>query len=187
MQPPYPDRYFIALSIPKPLQEKLFQLSSGIEGAKWNREKDYHITLRYLDILEPNQIDPIAERLASIRKSPFGVEVSGFDVFDNPKQKILWAKILSTRKLTSLVGDVNEKLHSLGFEMPSKPYVPHITMARAKQLKVVQSYIAKNSKRLQYSWQAEEFLFLKSTRYGAMEEAVPKDYVCISRVNLRKF
>lgn len=156
------ERLFIALPVSPALKEQLCALPhKGLE-ARWTHPDDLHITLRFLGDIPAGQADEIRNLLPRIRRPSFNIEVAGMDYFQTGRQVILWAAVRSTRKLTALAADINEIMAPLGFEMPNKPYVPHVTIARMKRPAGLERYIGQHGAHIKDSWTAEEFALYRS-------------------------
>ena len=170
-------RLFTALRVPAEFTAAVKKLSrKGLE-AHWLPPDDLHITLRFLGDLPLERVPEIRQVLDRVRRPRFSVDTGGLGRFDLKKQSVLWAAVQSTRKLTALAGDINEVLAPLGFEMPVKPYVPHVTLARLKSSKGLDSYIKQHEKALSFHWQACSFgLYYsappdeKGNRYRSLSE-----------------
>lgn len=159
-------RLFIALPVASQFREQACALPrKGLE-ARWTHPDDLHITLRFLGDITPAVGQDVQALLTRIQRPDFMVEAEGLGFFQNRRQSVLWAAIKSTRKLTALAGDINELLLPLGFEMPHKPYVPHITLARMKKPQGLQSYIERNSHKIKAGWQADGFGLYLSAEPG---------------------
>ena len=169
-------RLFTALAIPDSLTTTLQRLpENGLDDARRTTADDLHITLRFLGDVPEDQVPAIEEALARVRRPPFHVSVKGMGVFENPRQAVLYANIESTRKLTALAAEINEALAPLGFEMPNKPYVPHITLFRLKSARGAFNYIKSHERKLDAHWEARRFDLMKSSspdeaniRYNAL-------------------
>ena len=168
-------RLFTALPVPGEARAMLQSLPRSDLDARWTSSDDLHITLRYLGPVPEDSLPAIGEALARVRRPSFHVEVQGLGTFSGGRHPVLWAAVQSTRKLTALAGDINEALAPLGFEMPNKPFTPHITLARLNQPKGLESWIGKHERRVSARWQANSFtLYLsaepdeQSRRYRAL-------------------
>lgn len=161
MDEPANIRLFVALPVPAPVSERLQALPRKGLDAHWTAADDLHITLRFLGEVQPGLLPAIGEALAKVRRPAFHVEMQGLGTFSG-RRPVLWAAVQSTRKLTALAGDINEVLAPLGFEMPNKPFRPHITLARLQQPKGLESWISRHEKSVSASWQAVAFGLYRS-------------------------
>lgn len=161
--PDHVQRLFVALPVAQDLSAQLQDLPhNGFDG-KWLHPDDFHITLRFLGDITHYQQEEVIQALERVRRAPFHIEVGGLGQFHmGGKRTVLWAAVRSTRKLTALVAEINEKLAPLGFEMPNKPYVPHITLARLKAPRALETYIKKYESAVSASWQVGEFYLYES-------------------------
>jgi len=150
-------RLFVALSIPAAAARQLQDLPRKGIDANWTPSGDLHITLRFLGEVVESRLPEITEALERVRRPAFHVEMQGLGAFDGGRQSVLFAAVQSTRKLIALAGDINEVLARLGFEMPRKPFMPHVTLARLKDRRGLDAYVGRHGKQLQTSWQAASF------------------------------
>jgi len=150
-------RLFIALPVPEAAKDILAAVPHKTTDGQWISRDDFHITLRYLGDVPIRTIPALEESLTQIKRPAFNITVEGLGVFDAHQPAILWAAIPSTRKITALVGAINEKLSSLGFDMPTKPYIPHITLGRLASPHSIKDYIKKNTQHVQSHWKVTNF------------------------------
>jgi 2'-5' RNA ligase len=166
MEPQHPS-LFAALPIPPELADQIMALPrGGLDKGKFLHRDDLHITLRYIGRYMHDRddisIDNIQEALSRVRRPDFNIVARGMATFALKNQTILYAAIESTRKLTALTAEINEKLAPLGFEMPNKPFVPHVTIARLPKSQNPQSYMQRHAKSLHTEWKASQFHFYSS-------------------------
>jgi len=155
-------RLFVALPVATMLEQQVGALPQGGFKAQWNHGKDLHITLRFLGDLTPDRLPDIQDALEKVRRAPFHIEIAGLGLFENKRQSVLYAAIPSTRKLTALVTDITDRLAPLGFDFGTRPYVPHITLARSKQNQALKSYIKQYDRAIKARWQADDFVLMQS-------------------------
>ena len=174
-------RLFTALPVPVDVRAMVdSSLRKGVEGL-WTHPDDLHITLRFLGDVDACLLPEIIAALKRVRRPVFHVDIAGLGTFAGRRQTILWAGVQSTRKLTALAAKINEVLEPLGFEMPHKPYIPHMTLARLKntQLKNTQGlarYRREQETAMRFNWEADSFRLFRSAasagnqgRYSALE------------------
>ena len=171
-------RLFTALKVPAEISESLANLPHTLEKAKWLTPIDHHITLRYLGNVQRTHITDLTKRLSAIRKNKINIELQGLNLFNLKKQTILWASVASTRKITDLAAQINANIESLGFEMPTKPYTPHVTLARVPGFTPkIEEYISKYGRQIKANWKAHSFDLYESkenpentNKYNILEE-----------------
>jgi len=150
-------RLFSALTVPPDLSAQLMALPHKGLDARWTNQDDFHITIRFFGDLDPASMDDIDEALSRVRRAPFGVEVNGLSYFENKRQSILHAALQSTRKLEALCADIGDVLTPLGFDFGTRPFVPHITVARVQGGRGLAAYTAHNGRKIAARWRATEF------------------------------
>ncbi|WP_058303258.1 RNA 2',3'-cyclic phosphodiesterase [Gorillibacterium timonense] len=130
--------YFIALSLPQEVKRELSMqsrmLHDRLSFRKWTHPEDLHITLVFLGTVEEEKLEPIREELMEIaeRHSPFALAASGLGTF-GPSQnpRVLYSVVYGERDaLARLAEDTIGRMDKLGFPAESRPYSPHITLAR---------------------------------------------------------
>ena len=157
-------RLFTAISAPQEVRKQYERLPEKyLKNPRWLHPDDLHITIRFLGDIDADMIPEIKDVLGQVRRFSFRIEMQGMDSFKLKRQAVLWAAIQSTRKLTALTGDVNEKLATLAFEMPAKPYVPHVTLARLKQSHGLETYIKVFGNQMKAAWNCKSFGLYRSS------------------------
>lgn len=134
-------RLFLALDLPPALREALgsFQqeLSRRAAGWRWMRAEGLHLTLRFLGEVREAAVGRQAEvwRAVAARGRPIHVAFRGIGVFPNERSpRVLWVGVAEEPpegRLEALAADFEEAAASLGFPRDSRPFRPHLTVARA--------------------------------------------------------
>ena len=156
-------RLFAALQVPNSLRKQIISLpQKGLDSARFSHIDDLHITLRFMGEVEENRLSEIIERLEGIRVKQFTVVVRGLDLFDQKRQKILYAPVESAKSVTHLSAEITERLQKIRFVFSEQFFTPHVTIARMKSVSGVEDYIRKNEKQIFAEWNAEEFILYKS-------------------------
>lgn len=131
-------RLFVALDIPEAVCRSLGELIARIEplcgGARWVRAEGMHITLKFIGEANEQKVDAIRARLAPIRSpGPVEMRFHGLGFFPNERRpRVVWCGMETSSNLSSLVGDIEHALESLGVAPETRPFVPHLTLARIK-------------------------------------------------------
>ena len=156
-------RLFVGLSLPAPIVHLLSTTlpRRGLD-ARWHVADDLHLTLRFLGPVAPAREPAIIAALQTVRRPPFMIEMHGLDVFNTPRQPVLYAGIASTRKLTTLCAEVTDALQPLGFDYRAYPFVPHVTLARLNRAASLDDYVARHDGSVRGSWQADRFHLFES-------------------------
>ena len=126
----------------------------------WVHQQDYHITLAFLGhVEEKEQLRLLSERVKEIAASipSFDLTLKGLDVFgrqDSPR--IFWAGIENSSPLHYLQKQVFHACNDVGFILDSKPFHPHITLAR--KWRSEKPYV--QTTKLQHVFESENHTFL---------------------------
>lgn len=128
-------RAFIAFDLPIEFEEETAalarQLSAFVDG-RFMRQETYHVTAAFLgDIAEADTarameaMDAACEGIGEVPLIP-----DGLGKFGRAEDATLWMGLRQEEALMSLVTRVRENLKSQSLDFDSKPFMPHITLAR---------------------------------------------------------
>ncbi|MFS0644255.1 RNA 2',3'-cyclic phosphodiesterase [Siminovitchia sp. 179-K 8D1 HS] len=131
------DHYFFALALPDEMKSYLHSISERIKGRfpfkNWVHPEDYHITLTFLGKAEKDRLAQSAEFVAdSVRGTErISLRPDQAGTFGQTKSpRILWIGTTGTDQLAALRKNVYSACHQAGFELETRPFKPHITIAR---------------------------------------------------------
>jgi 2'-5' RNA ligase len=135
-------RSFIAIELPDDIRLALADLQAKLQAerqpsVKWVDSSSIHLTLKFLGNIAANRTDDIASAMAEAARdlAPFPLEVKGLGVFPNLKRvRVVWVGMggdISTLKL--LQQRIESNLVPLGFARESRPFTPHLTLARVRE------------------------------------------------------
>lgn len=133
-------RTFIALDIDDRVRVALARtidsLKSIAPNMKWVDPSRIHLTLNFIGEIAPEATVDISAALSSItaRCSPFELTVRGMGVFESRgKVRVIWTGIHDEAgRLEALHNDVTSALDELGYPPESRPFSPHLTLARSR-------------------------------------------------------
>lgn len=129
--------FFFALKLPDETKEKLKEYMENIglqlPFSRWVHHEDYHITLAFLGSAPEEKLQKAAGLIAdSIRnEKSFPLYICKLGVFgkqDAPR--IFWCGTQQDKHLQELRSKVYSACQEAGFELETRPFKPHITMAR---------------------------------------------------------
>jgi RNA 2',3'-cyclic 3'-phosphodiesterase len=130
--------FFIAVPIEvdsrTAIQNWLVSNKDNLPFQSWVHQEDYHITLAFLGHVDTDeQLKRLSQLVRDkvVNLSPFTLSIKGLDVFgkkDAPR--IFWAGIEESSALHNLQKQVFHACKEIGFSLDSKPFRPHITLAR---------------------------------------------------------
>jgi 2'-5' RNA ligase len=132
-------RSFIAIELPGELKKGLTQLQAQLKlskppSVKWVDPYSIHLTLKFLGNIAVARIPEITQAIKEATQglSTFHLEVKGLGVFPNLRRvQIAWVGISGeVDKLSQLQQRIESNLVPLGFTAESRPFTPHLTLAR---------------------------------------------------------
>ena len=134
-------RSFIAIELSDELKLGLSQLQDGLKlgGQSWVKWVDpygIHLTLKFLGSIAVDMIGEITKAMEQVVQGipPFHLKVSGLGVFPNLiRTQVAWVGISGEMdKLSQLQQQLEASLARLGFAHESRPFKPHLTLARLR-------------------------------------------------------
>jgi RNA 2',3'-cyclic 3'-phosphodiesterase len=134
-------RVFISLEIPEHIRARIFHeigilKQQGLVSGKFVEKDNLHLTLKFLGDLTEEQITSIEKKLSEIKFNKINCSLSNFGIFPNREYiKVLWIGLKPEKNFENLFSVVDEKLSEIGFSKDDKKFIPHITLARVKQIK----------------------------------------------------
>src|SRR5208283_389692 len=106
------------------------RLQSKAGPLRWTGPESWHITLQFLGNTGPEKLDCLLARLDELRFPPVPVRLEELGIFD--RAGVFFAGVALTRELVSLQQRVSAATSLCGFVPETRPFSPHITLARAK-------------------------------------------------------
>lgn len=134
-------RTFVAIPLPAAVKRFLAEIQAGLESAgmaaAWPAPDNFHLTLKFLGPVPLDILQGIQAATAELSGSypDITLKAEGVGVFPHVRNsRVVWAGIQGrTRKLNRLVTDLDTALQSVGIPGESRPFFPHITLARLKK------------------------------------------------------
>jgi RNA 2',3'-cyclic 3'-phosphodiesterase len=127
-------RLFLAIPLAESVTAELARLASRLRAAapdlRWSAPESWHITLQFLGNTTPAQYECLIPRLAALDASPVPIQLAELGIFD--RAGILHLAAEPTSQLLRLQQLAVSATVPCGFEAESRPYHPHITLARTK-------------------------------------------------------
>jgi RNA 2',3'-cyclic 3'-phosphodiesterase len=132
-------RAFVAIELPDDLRATLAREQSRLRAScqrnrdiRWTAPESLHLTLRFLGEIAADRVAAVIAALQSIGPhDQFEVDVRGFGFFpDSRRPHVMWAGLEAPPSLGELARQVDAALAKLGFPSESRPFTPHLTLAR---------------------------------------------------------
>lgn len=129
-------RVFVALDIPEEVRQRIGEFAREMRDrapqARWVRVDGIHVTLKFIGEVSPERVEEIRRALASVR-APAPVEMDFRDAGffpDERRPRVFWVGIQASPVLAELAGEIERSLEPLGIARESRPFQPHLTLAR---------------------------------------------------------
>ena len=129
--------YFWAVRIPdhikQSIHDELTQIKSIFPFKRWVDLHDYHITLAFLGSANRQQLLSVISLVGDAiqNQNSFTLQIEGLNVFGAEKSpRIFWAAVNEVDELFQLQEIVHKTCLATGFTLETRPYHPHITLAR---------------------------------------------------------
>lgn len=134
-------RTFIALELDESLRHFLGnlidRLAHQLPGVRWVDPAGIHLTLAFLGELSDAQLATAEQATGAAAKqsAPFELRLKELGIFGSQRQpRVIWMGIEETSgNLSRLHSVLNRELEQCGFEVDTRPFSPHLTLARIKQ------------------------------------------------------
>ena len=131
-------RLFTAITLPQDVVAALTRLIDQLRPAArihWSPAANLHITTKFIGEWPKERLDELTVALQKIGpREPIPIEVRGLGFFPNPHApRVFWAAVHAGPELATLARQTDEALHALGIPAETRPFSPHLTLARIKE------------------------------------------------------
>lgn len=124
-------RLFVALRPPRAMRERLLGLMGGVAQARWQRDDQLHLTLRFVGEVDRHRAEDIAAALGRVHHPRFDLALDGIGAFDRKgRVDALWVGVTPHDAVTALHRKVDQALARVGIAPETRAFLPHVTIAR---------------------------------------------------------
>ncbi|MBE9556831.1 MAG: RNA 2',3'-cyclic phosphodiesterase [Proteobacteria bacterium] len=128
-------RLFVAIPLPEQIRTQLTMMQSGLQGARWLKPENIHLTLRFIGEARNDLASDIDSALSEITAPAFTLELEDIGSFARGKRPhALWAGIAKSEPLSHLQAKIESTLVRAGLAAEERKFSPHITIARLKEM-----------------------------------------------------
>jgi 2'-5' RNA ligase len=106
------------------------RMRSNGDGLRWSATESWHITLQFLGNTGQEQYECTVARLGELRSTAVPIQLEGLGFFE--RAGVFFAGVGLTPELLSLQQRVTAATGLCGFIPETRPYHPHVTLARTK-------------------------------------------------------
>ena len=130
-------RLFIALDLPPGVVSHLESFIARLKPSapiSWSPPANLHITTKFIGEYPETQLPALQSALAGMPgRAPIEVTISRVGFFPNERSpRIFWCGIQAPG-IDSLAADTDAATSSAGVTVESRPFSPHLTLARIKE------------------------------------------------------
>ncbi|MGD0200636.1 MAG: RNA 2',3'-cyclic phosphodiesterase [Bryobacteraceae bacterium] len=131
-------RLFTAIDLPAELLAALGQLIGRLRPTariKWSTPENIHLTTKFIGEWREERLGELEAALAALpARDPIEIQMRGLGFFPNPHHpRVFWAAVHAPAALAELVRQTEDALARLGIPRESRPFSPHLTLARIKE------------------------------------------------------
>jgi 2'-5' RNA ligase len=125
-------RVFIGIDVPKHLKDTLAKSIDSVETGRIVQKTNYHLTLVYLGETTKQQQATLHQALSTLTQSlsPCQIALTSLNTFTKGTTHIVYADVVKTDALKKLQQAVALTVEAIGFSLDTRPYNPHVTLAR---------------------------------------------------------
>ena len=129
-------RLFVAIDLPDSTRQLLAGLDPHIRGVRWTAPAQMHLTLGFFDDVPDDVDSALREKLSAIQFGAFFLPIAGIGTFSaKGAPKIIWIGVGKAHPhLFQIHKRVQESALAAGLEPDLRPWHPHITIARCRDV-----------------------------------------------------
>lgn len=142
---------------------------SGVPPAQQVPAVDYHVTLHYLGRQPVARMEALAAALAEVCGDRFPLILSGAGSFRGEgSSQVLWVGVEPAAELLALHARVAVAITAAGLPLESRPYHPHLTVARVNDAspEIAASFVRAN-RDLRLMFEVGSFELCVTNPYGS--------------------
>jgi 2'-5' RNA ligase len=124
-------RLFFGLWPDPAARQRLAALGAALQipGGRVVHPEDLHLTLQFLGPVPAHRFEDVLAAAEQVDGAPFELQIASTGFWRRPR--IAWCAPLETPPaLTALVAGLGRQLAVVGYPPESRPYSPHVTLAR---------------------------------------------------------
>jgi 2'-5' RNA ligase len=99
---------------------------------RWSPASNFHITTKFIGSWPEDRLTEMKSTLATLPPTgPFKIAIRGLGFYPNPQRpRIFWTGVDGGEPLVQLAAQTDALCATLGIPSETKPYSPHLTLAR---------------------------------------------------------
>ncbi len=113
-----------------PLLKQVDAMRAAYPGLRWSDRAGWHVTLQFYGMVSEEREHELRKSLQTVQAEAAKVLVQGMGAFE--RAGVLFARVQTTAALEDIERRVVAVGTACGFAAETRPYRPHITLARRK-------------------------------------------------------
>lgn len=130
-------RAFAALALPEPVRFELMLVAEGLPlprpEARPVPPENLHLTLVFLGEIPEPLLDDVDSAFRQLRAPGFDLTLAGLGLFGGARPRAAYAGAADSPPLRHLQAKTETAARAAGVEIPSRRFVPHVTLARLSE------------------------------------------------------
>lgn len=163
-------RLFTAIDLPQEILLRLERLLSALRPealVKWSPLDNLHVTTKFIGQWPQDRLDQLSAALDNVTgRASFPIVIRDFGWFpDERSPRVFWIGVHGGEALTALARETEEALRPLGIAVETRPFFPHLTLARIKSpvpLRALRQKVEDLQPALLGEFQASSFALFRS-------------------------
>jgi 2'-5' RNA ligase len=122
-------RLFTGIAVAQTVRNQVERLMTQWRDVPWVAPDNLHITTKFIGAWPEEKVPELEDALGkAARPGPFEIRIAGSGTF----QKTVYARVQAGPELAMLTQSLDEALAAIGCPRETRPYTPHLTLARVK-------------------------------------------------------
>lgn len=126
-------RLFLAIAVPDYQAAVLSALQKGLPEGRPVEDDTFHLTMAFLGEGTERMVEELDLALDGMRMALPALKFTEFGVFGSAKPRAVWVGIGPFAPLEDLHKRLARRAREAGFVLPTRRFVPHVTVARFKE------------------------------------------------------
>ncbi|MBM9594208.1 RNA 2',3'-cyclic phosphodiesterase [Roseitranquillus sediminis] len=125
-------RAFAAIPLPEAVTDVLDIVQEDLPAGRPVLSEDMHLTLVFLGDLREPDLEEVHLAFEAIRAGCFSLQIVGLGHFGGSAPRVVYAAVAENAPLRRLQSKLQQAARNTGVDLPSRRFVPHVTLARLK-------------------------------------------------------
>ena len=132
-------RLFYAINFEKPVKDRIADVQNDLRkqsiGGNFTLQKNLHLTLVFIGEVQEHRARQLFEIAGRLCFEPFALRFDRLGRFKRKDDDLVWMGAEKNEALLSVYGTLASQLRAAGYSIDTRPYTPHLTLARRVKLR----------------------------------------------------